>query len=88
MQHYSFTLRNSRNGNEDLGDMPLNDDDEAIAFAGRIIQELMERFANEYRDATIGIAQGKRIVASVPFDFETSGHPRDRDISQTARRTG
>ena len=72
MQNYRFTMRNSRTGNEDLGDIALTDDNDACDFARRIIAELMKLYAAEYADAAIGIMQGKRIVASIPFDFDAA----------------
>ena len=72
MQSYCFTLRHGGAGNEDLGDVPLTDDSEAFAFARDIIRELMQRDAADYADAAMGIAQGKRIVGSVAFDFDVA----------------
>ena len=72
MQSCCFTLRNGGAGNEDLGHVPLADDNEAFEFARDIIRELMQRDAANYADAAMGITQGKRIVGSVPFDFEVA----------------
>ena len=47
-----------------------SDDADALAFARRIIRELMQRHSGEYADSSMHITEGERPVGSIPFDFE------------------
>jgi hypothetical protein len=70
MPIYHFTLYADATKSEDLGYMPMADDAEALAFARRIIRELMQRYSAEYAGSSMHITEGERAVSSIPFDFE------------------
>jgi hypothetical protein len=70
MPIYHFTLYADATNSADLGYMPMADDADALAFARRIIRELMQRHSGEYADSSMHITEGERPVGSIPFDFE------------------
>ena len=73
MPNYKFKARDSITGTEKLGSAVLADDDEARAFAKRVIRELIQRDAKLYATWTMEVTAGKRSVASVPFESATGG---------------
>ena len=77
MPNYRFRAHDSVTSAEKLGASILTDDDEALAFAERVIRELMQRDAKLYATWTMEVTAGKRSVASVPF--ESSGGGNDAD---------
>jgi hypothetical protein len=70
--NYRFKAHDIRTGSEKLGAAVLADDDEALAFAKRVIRELIHSDAKLYTTWTMEVA-GKRTVASVPFESATGG---------------
>ena len=68
MPNYRFKAYDSATGGETLGAAVLADDDEAVAFAKRVIQELIRSDAKLYTTWTMEVTTGKRSVASVPFE--------------------
>ena len=73
MPNYQFKAHDIRTGTEKLGAAVLADDDEAFAFAKRVIRELIHSGAKLYITWTMEVTTGKRSVASVPFEFATRG---------------
>jgi hypothetical protein len=73
MPHYRFKAHDIRTGSEKLGTAVLADDDEALAFAKRVIRELINSDAKLYTTWMMEVTAGKRIVASVPFESATGG---------------
>jgi uncharacterized protein DUF6894 len=73
MPNYKFKARDSITGTEKLGSAVLADDDEARAFAKRVIRELIQRDAKLYTTWIMEVTAGKRSVESVPFDSAMRG---------------
>ena len=71
MPNYRFKAYDSVTGTKKLGAAVLADDDEARAFAKRVIRELIQRDAELYARWTMEVTAGKRSVASVPFESAT-----------------
>jgi hypothetical protein len=71
MPNYKFKARDPVTWTEKLGSAVLADDDEACAFAKRVIRELIQRDAKLYATWTMEVTAGKRSVASVPFESAT-----------------
>jgi hypothetical protein len=71
MPNYRFKAYNGVTGAEKLGAAVLGDDNEARAFAKRVILELIRRDAKLYATWTMEVTVGKRNVASVPFEWAT-----------------
>jgi hypothetical protein len=67
MPFYKFKVHDSA-GSENLGAAVLTDDGEALAFAERVMQELMRLDAKLYATWTMEITVDKRSVASIPFE--------------------
>ena len=67
MTAYHFTIHDDGTGVEDLGTMSLEDDNQARAFAARVIADLMHRAPTEYSRRTLDITEGKRAVGSIIF---------------------
>jgi hypothetical protein len=65
--HYRFKAHDIRTGSDKIGAAVLADDDEAVAFAKRVIRELIRTDAKLYTTWTMEVTAGKRSVASVPF---------------------
>ena len=70
MPNYRFKLHDIRTGSEKLGAAVLTDDDEALAFAKRVIRELIHSDAKLYTTWTMEVTAGNRSVASVPFESD------------------
>jgi hypothetical protein len=73
MPNYRFKVHDIRSGSKKLGAAVLADDDEALAFAKRVIRELIHSDAKLYTTWTMEVTAGKRTVASVPFESATGG---------------
>jgi hypothetical protein len=73
MPNYQFKAHDIRTGSEKLGAAVLADDDEALAFAKRVIRELIHNDAKLYITWTMEVTAGKRSIASVPFESATGG---------------
>jgi hypothetical protein len=78
MPNYRFKAHDGSAGAEESGAAVLTDDDEALAFANRVIRELMRRDPERYTTSwTLEITAGRRSVASVPFKSDaTEEKPR------------
>jgi hypothetical protein len=73
MPNYRFKAHDGSGGAEESGAAVLADDDEALAFANRVIRELMRRDAERYTSSwTLEITAGTRSVASVPFKSDAT----------------
>jgi hypothetical protein len=70
MPNYRFKAHHSVTGTKKLGAAVLADDDEALAFAKRVIRELIHRDAKLYATWTMDVTAGSRIVASIPFESD------------------
>jgi hypothetical protein len=71
MPNYRFKAHDRPAGDEKSGAAVLADDDEALAFANRVIREMMRRDAERYTTSwTMEITAGARNVASVPFESD------------------
>jgi hypothetical protein len=69
MPNYRFKALDSGTGSEQSGAAVLAEDDEAYAFAKRVIRELIHSDAKLYTNSwTMEITAGTRSVASVPFE--------------------
>jgi hypothetical protein len=71
MPNYRFKAHDGVTGTAKLAAAVLADDDEAFAFAERVIRELMQRDAKLYVQWRMEVTAGKRSVASVPFESAT-----------------
>jgi hypothetical protein len=71
MPNYRFKAHDSVTSTEKVGAAVLADDDEALAFAKRVIRELIQRDAKLYATWTMEVTAGRRSVASVPFESAT-----------------
>jgi hypothetical protein len=67
MPNYRFKAHDG-NGSEKLGAAVLTNDDEALAFAKRIIQEMMQGDVALYTTWAMDITAGKRNVGSILFE--------------------
>jgi hypothetical protein len=72
MPNYRFRAHDSVTGVEKLGAAILTDDDEALAFAKRVIQELIHRDSKLYATWTMEVTAGKRSIASVSFESDAT----------------
>jgi hypothetical protein len=70
MPNYQFKAHDVRTGSEKIGAAVPADDDEAVAFAKRVIRELIRTDAKLYTTWTMEVTTGKRSVASVPFESD------------------
>ena len=70
MPNYRFRAHDSVTGAEKLGAAALADDDEAVAFAKRVIRELIHRDAKLYATWTMVVTAGSRSVASAAFESD------------------
>ena len=70
MPNYQFKAHDIRTGSEKIGAAVLADDDEALAFAKRVIRELIHSDAKLYTTWTMEVTVGTRSVASVPFESD------------------
>jgi hypothetical protein len=67
MPNYRFKVHDGSTGSEKLGAAVLADDDEAFAFAQRMIRGLIQSDAI-YATGAVEIATAKRNVAHIPFE--------------------
>jgi hypothetical protein len=65
----NYHLSEYKNGvlHDDLGEMALPNDAEAVLLGERIIKDLMFENAENFSDFTLEITSGQRAVASVPY---------------------
>jgi hypothetical protein len=63
MPNYRFKAHHSVTGTKKLGAAVLADDDEALAFAKRVIRELIHRDAKLYATWTMEVTAGRRSVS-------------------------
>jgi hypothetical protein len=68
MGNYHFTVDNGGKI-EVLGATPLANDDAAIAFGKRVIQDF-KRHSEQYPGWVILISEGDRTVAAIPFELD------------------
>ena len=68
MPNYRFKAHDRDTGAEKLGVAVLADDDEALAFAKRVIRELIHIDAKLFATWTMYVTAGKRSVARVAFE--------------------
>jgi hypothetical protein len=68
MPNYTFKAHDRVTKTEKRGAAVLADDDEALAFAKRVIRELIHCDAKLYATWMMEVTVGKRSVASVPFE--------------------
>jgi hypothetical protein len=73
MPNYRFKAHGIPTESEKSGAAVLADDDEALAFAKRVIRELIHSDAKLYSAWTMEVTAGARNVASVPFESATGG---------------
>ena len=79
MPNYRFKAHDRSAGAEESGAAVLADDDEALAFANRVIREMMRRDTKRYTTSwTMEITAGKRSVASVPFESDATEDGADK----------
>jgi hypothetical protein len=73
MPNYRFKAHDRGAGAEKSGAAVLADDDEALAFAKRVIRELMRQDTKRYTTSwTMEITAGTRSIASVPFESDAT----------------
>lgn len=66
MPNYFFSVRNNDcTKTEDLGIMALKSDDLALAFAKRVISDLMREDSGEYSGWMMDIYNSKRLVGAI-----------------------
>jgi hypothetical protein len=64
MSVYRFVLQ--QNGQlEELGTIPLPDDNEAIAFGKTVVREMVENDPAPYAGAIMDVIEGERAVGSI-----------------------
>jgi hypothetical protein len=68
MLTYRFAMHDNGAGIEDLGGMALDDDGDALAFAGRVIRDIMYKGAKKHAGWTMNITEDNRVVGTIPFD--------------------
>ena len=68
MFYYHFAIQNDGTGIESLGGWALADDGAALTFGKRVIQDLLETDADRYATWAMDIAEGARVVGSIPFE--------------------
>jgi hypothetical protein len=71
MPHYQFSIHEAGAKSEKLGSDNLDNDAEALAFANRVIRDLM--YGKDKRSAgwTMDIADGERAVSSILIRSES-----------------
>jgi hypothetical protein len=67
MPSYRFKFYDPNSRSEKLGAAVLADDDEAVAFAQRVIRELVHSDEQLYAGWMVKITTKERNVASIPF---------------------
>jgi hypothetical protein len=78
MPNYRFKAHDRGAGAEKSGAAVLADDDEALAFANRVIRELMRQDTKRYTTSwTMEITAGSRSVASIPFESDATTNGAD-----------
>jgi hypothetical protein len=65
MPCYHFAIRDNGTQSEELGDMALADDGEALAFGRQVAQEAR---AEDCIGRTLDITEGDRNIGSIPFE--------------------
>jgi hypothetical protein len=65
MSVYRFVLRNAGGEVEELGFMPLPDDEEAVAFGETMVRELVAGNSTPYADSVMEVSDGKRSVGNI-----------------------
>jgi hypothetical protein len=69
MPRYRFDLQNNARQIEDLGGVVLADDGEALAFAKRVIRELLDKNPEQHARWSMDITEGERTVSSIPLEL-------------------
>jgi hypothetical protein len=73
MPNYRFKARDRSATEEKSGAAVLADDEEALAFANRVIRELVRRDTERYTASwTMEVTAGTRSVARVPFKLDAT----------------
>ena len=73
MPNYRFKAHDRGAGAEKSGAAVLADDDEALAFAKRVIRELMRQDTKRYTTSwTMEITAGTRSIANLPFESDAT----------------
>jgi hypothetical protein len=67
MPSYRFKFYDANSRSEKLGAAVLSDDDEAVAFAQRVMRELIHSDEKLYAAWMVKITAKERKVASMPF---------------------
>jgi hypothetical protein len=67
MAQYRFTLQNDGERIDDLGGVALADDAEALAFAKRVVRELLDKNPEQYALWTMDVTDGERTVHRIPL---------------------
>ena len=92
MPSYRFKFYDPNSRSEKLGAAVLADDDEAVAFAQRVMRELIHSDEQPYGTWIVTITAKEREVASMPFAATAelsrrSARPDRRDLSRRAEGT-
>lgn len=71
MARYHFGMHNDeKSRSEDLGIQVLYNDVMAVAFARRVIQNILHQNVNRYSDWSMDVAHDARVVANIRFDLD------------------
>ena len=73
MSYYRFITRNSASQANELGGLAFEDDAVACEFGTKIVLDLIEDDPTTHAGWTLEIAEGNRVVASIPFELDYLG---------------
>jgi hypothetical protein len=85
MPSYRFKFYDPNSRSEKFGAAVLADDAEAVAFAQRVVRELVRSDEELYATWIVKITEKERTVASMPFATDAAECARPAGSSRTAR---
>ncbi len=69
MRNYLFIFdNNDGRGREEIGQIELSDDDEALALGEQVIREMMQGSGRQYAGCAMELYEGGRIVGRIPLE--------------------
>jgi hypothetical protein len=86
MSHtYNFAIHDEQGAvRKAMPPMTLAEDSEALAFAARVIAEMINGEVESYLGWTLEITEGERLVASVPVGTAVVTPIKDKDAAPVA----
>jgi hypothetical protein len=73
MSYYRFITRDGAARADEIGGLPLEGDHVARDFGANIVRDLIREAPSEHLGWTLEIAEGNRVVATIPFKLDAIG---------------